>query len=323
MKVEKDISRIGAMVDEFHERMGSLERPRPYLGVSLLGHNCDRYLWLIFRWVVREQFSGRMLRLFRRGQDEERSIVRDLICAGLSMEFTGENQCTVDFGCFIKGHPDGIALGVPEAPKTPHIVEMKTHNKKSFDELENNGVQKSKPRHYDQMQVYMLGRNLNRALYYSVCKDDDRIHSERVRLDKDHAERLVRRGKTIALQETIPAPLSADPSWYECKWCPCYSFCHQTNQMSADNISCRSCALSTPKENGTFYCEKFCGEIPLDTQYDGCASHVLHPDLVPWKLVREKCTEWTAAYEIGEMVIMNGEEGVPTQAILENQGGAR
>ncbi|MEO5365362.1 MAG: oxidoreductase, partial [Magnetococcus sp. WYHC-3] len=36
---------------------------RPHLGASLIGKECDRSLWLDFRWAARARFGGRMLRL--------------------------------------------------------------------------------------------------------------------------------------------------------------------------------------------------------------------------------------------------------------------
>lgn len=68
------------LIDTHHE--ANAEPPRPHMGCSLLGHPCDRYLWLSFRWASQEQFSGRMLRLFRRGQEQNRLLF--LICAQLA-----------------------------------------------------------------------------------------------------------------------------------------------------------------------------------------------------------------------------------------------
>ena len=53
------------------------------------------------------------------------------------------------------GSLDGVAKGLPEAPKSPAILEMKTHNEKSFKELMSKGVKNAKPQHYAQMTVYM------------------------------------------------------------------------------------------------------------------------------------------------------------------------
>jgi hypothetical protein len=80
-----DESRLPSLIDAFHEGLEALQLPRPYMGISSRGHACERFLWLQFRWAIREKFSGRMLRLFRRGQDEEVTMVRDLACAGLDI----------------------------------------------------------------------------------------------------------------------------------------------------------------------------------------------------------------------------------------------
>jgi hypothetical protein len=69
--------------------------------------------------AVVEKFPGRILRLFRRGQDEEAKVVSDLRAIGLNVQKTGDNQSRVDFGCHVSGSMDGvIESGVPDAPKT-------------------------------------------------------------------------------------------------------------------------------------------------------------------------------------------------------------
>jgi hypothetical protein len=44
---------------------------RGHLGASLIGNPCARALYYGFRWAHQEKFSGRMLRLFDRGHEEE------------------------------------------------------------------------------------------------------------------------------------------------------------------------------------------------------------------------------------------------------------
>ena len=74
---------ISALIDAAHEERQ--EKPRPHLGASMLGHKCDRWLWLSFRWAVVEKFPGRILRLFRRGHNEEQQIISDLRAIGLDV----------------------------------------------------------------------------------------------------------------------------------------------------------------------------------------------------------------------------------------------
>lgn len=302
MKIPEPNISIANLIDKKAEE--GQEAPRAHLGASLLGHPCDRYLWLMFRWAVIEKFDGRILRLFQRGQREEAVIISLLRSIGIEVEERAE-QMRVDFGAHVSGSLDGIILGgVPEAPTKKHIAEFKTHSLKSFNDLTAKGVRESKPQHWAQMQCYMHGSKIDRALYVAVCKDNDHIYTERVRYDEAAAINLINRGTRITTSDRIPEPLSADPSWYQCKFCPCYDFCFNTHLTK--EINCRTCALSTACVNSTWTCMRYSeAEIPLEAQRTGCECHVLHPDLVPWK-VSNSDEDFTAVYEIEGKIIKNG-----------------
>jgi hypothetical protein len=237
---------------------------------------------------------------------EESTIVSDLRAIGMDVRGTGRQQSRVEFGAHVSGSIDAIIEnGVPDAPRTRHIAEFKTHSKKSFDDLEKNGVEKSKPEHFVQMQLYMHGTKIDRALYVAVCKNDDRIYTERLRYDQEIAEKYIARGRRIALSDRMPEPISTDPSWYQCKFCDAHEFCHSTK--TTEHVNCRTCAHSTAKENSTWRCERHDGDdIPVEFQRAGCESHVLHPDLVPWQR-KDGLNEWTAVYVIEGQDVANGE----------------
>jgi len=292
-------------IDAAHQ--SKQERPRPHMGASMLGHPCDRWLWLSFRWAVIEKFEGRILRLFRRGQMEEATIISDLEAIGIVFRQT-DGQARVDFGSHVSGSVDGIIeSGVPDAPKARHVAEFKTHALKSFEDLFSQGVQKSKPMHWAQMQVYMHGLGIHRALYVAICKNDDRIYTERLHYDHNAAEKLVDRGRRIALADRMPEPLSSDPTWWECKFCPARKFCHQTKLT--EQVNCRTCAHSTATAAGNWECAKWGNDIPDDWQHKGCSSHVLHPDLVPWKMRSSDENGWRAVYLVDGREVVNGEPG--------------
>ena len=303
MKIPEPENSISRLIDKYHESRA--EPPRPHMGCSQLGHPCDRYLWLSFRWAVQPQFPGRILRLFRRGQMEEATIVSDLRAIGIDVR-TSATQARVDFGAHVSGSVDAIIeSGVPEAPKKRHVAEFKTHSKKSFDDLEKHGVGKAKPDHWVQMMLYMHGLQIDRALYVAVCKDDDRIYTERVRYQADVAEKYIARGRRLALEDRMPPPISTDPSWYQCKVCEAHEFCFETKLTK--HVNCRTCAHSTAKEDSTWRCERHDADgIPVDFQRKGCDSHVLHPDLVPWQR-KDGLDDWTAVYVIDGRDVANGE----------------
>jgi len=185
--------------------------------------------------------------------------------------------------------------------------------------VEEKGVEKSKPEHYAQMQVYMHGTGIDRALYVAVCKDNDRLYTERVRYDKELAEKLVARGKRIALSERMPPPISTDPSWYQCKFCDAHSFCHDTKLTQ--HVNCRTCAHSTPKDDSTWRCERYECTIEIETQHGGkdCPAHTLHPDLVPWHMFDG--SDWVAVYEVDGRKVRNGEGKVSSQELIDNASG--
>ena len=295
---------IASLIDKEYE--SHQEGPRPHLGASLLGHECERWLWLSFRWAVIEHFPGRVLRLFQRGQEEEKKIVSWLTRIGCEVHSTGGAQSRVDFGAHIAGSIDGIIeKGVPEAPTKRHILECKTHSLKSFKDLCDKGVKESQPKHWSQMQVYMAGSGIDRALYFSICKDNDGIYTERVRYDADAAKKLIEKGKRITLADRMPPPISTDSTWYQCKFCAAHEFCHGSHLSK--EINCRTCALSTPTPDSTWTCARYGGvEIPVDAQREGCAGHVLHPDLVPWD-IHDSDDGFVAIYEIDGEMVRNGE----------------
>lgn len=264
---------------------GKQEKPRAYLGGSAIGQECERRLWYGFRWATNgETFEGRMKRLFDRGHREEHTFVAELRGIGCTVHdidpSSGQQFRFKAVAGHFGGGIDGVALGVPEAPKTWHLVEFKTHNDKSFSALLKQGVEASKPEHYAQMQVYMHLAQLERALYLAVNKNDDSLYSERVRYDEAAAQALMAKAeRVIYAPEPLPR-LSEDPAFYKCKMCPMAAVCHGERLPPR---SCRTCLHATPAKDGdgTWTCAKYGGaEIPLDAQREGCDSHLYIPALL-------------------------------------------
>lgn len=300
MRIPPPQNSLVTLIDKRHSEVAG--PPRAHLGASQLGHPCDRWLWLSFRWAVIERHEGRMLRLFRRGQNEEATILADLELAGVTIETT---QASFVFSGHVSGSADAIVSNVPEAPKTRHVAEFKTHSDKSFAALEKDGVAKSKPMHWVQMQVYMHGAGLDRALYVAVNKNDDRMHIERIHYNKDAALAAIERGRRISEAERMPEPVAgASAAWYQCKICPARDFCHTTKLTW--EVNCRTCAHSTPRPDGLWHCAVWDDAIPTPAQRLGCTSHVLHPDLVPWQPV-DSPDGVIGVWEIDGKVEMNGD----------------
>jgi hypothetical protein len=258
---------------------------RVHLGASLIGKDCERALWYDFHWVTPARHPGQLLRLFETGQREEARLVQNLRRIGATVlevdPDTGRQFRVQAHGGHFGGSLDGVALGLPEAPKTWHVLEFKTHSAKSFADLVAKKVRESKPLHYAQMQIYLHLIGLARALYLAVNKDTDDLYVERVEADPDFARRLLDKAGRVIFAATPPPRISEDPSWYQCRLCDHAPVCHG-GQAAA--VNCRTCLDATPVEGG-WRCERHGKPLSEADQRTGCAQHLYLPPLVPGEQV--------------------------------------
>jgi len=285
---------------------------RPHMGASLIGHQCNRYIWLTWRWALKPEFSGRMLRLFSTGQREELRLIEELRGIGATVwerdPDTGDqfrvSACNGHFG----GSLDGVGKGLPEAPKSPCVLEFKTHNDKSFNDLCSKKVQGAKPQHYDQMTVYMGLMEIDRAMYMGVNKNNDDVYCEWVHFDKDHFAVLMDRAQHLIEQTASPEPLSRDPSYYICKMCSFHKHCH--GGLAAE-MNCRTCCHSSPVENAAWSCGHHKKQIDDKTQRAGCEAHLMIPSLIPYAEAIDGGESWIA-YKHRETgaTFVNGQETI-------------
>ena len=299
------------------------DAPRGYLGGSVIGRECERQLWYGFRWASPEKFEGRMLRLFDRGQREEAVFVAELRAIGVKVldvdPSTGQQFRFTAVHGHAGGSMDAVALGIPEAPKTWHVCEFKTHNSKSFAALVKDGVQKAKHEHYAQMQIYMRWAQLTRALYLAVNKDNDELHVERIRYDPCFAEYLEAKAERVIFAQEPPQGISTDPAFYKCKFCPASKVCHTEKLPGA---SCRTCLHATPERDGDgrWSCAKWGADIPMDAQAKGCKEHRFIPVLLKrWGEVADASAEgnWVEYRAPDGYVFRNGAPGPSSFASSE------
>jgi hypothetical protein len=284
-KLPKETQTVAAIM-AYHKKRGDSEPQRGYLGASIIGHSCERYLWYTFRQCCKEYISGRAYRLFETGDLAEPRFVKELREIGCTVHDTDENGDqweVMEHGGHFSGHMDGAALGIPEAPKTWHVLEFKTHNNKSFAALKKNGVAKSKPMHYAQMMAYMHLTGMKRALYLAVDKSTDELYSERVKYDKAEAERLMQRAFNTIVRTDAPERISKRSDYYECNWCSARDICwgDPLSVLPVSSVSCRQCCYATPVMNGVaaWECTKHERGLSVSDQDKACKHHIALPDM--------------------------------------------
>ncbi len=278
------------------------QRDGKTIPASQLAEECARKLFYDFRWTTpHEHIPGRTLRLFETGNLEEERWIENLRMIGCEVVDRAPDgrQIRVDLcGGHVGGYLDSEILGLPEAPRTWHVGEIKSHNLKSFTALLKSGVRISKPLHYGQMQTYMHARGRDRAVYLAVCKDNDELYAERIEYDAAYVLRLLARAESIINAHEPPAKLHEDPTAkmaFACGWCKHRGICHED---AWPRSNCRTCLHSSPEDGGTWSCSRFSKPLSLDEQKAGCPAALYLPSLVPGEQIDSDEEAETVLYRL-------------------------
>lgn len=279
--VKKAIAlRIKADIDK-HCEATYADGHRTHLGASIIGHECSRYLWYVFRWISEEKFNGRMHRLFNRGHQQEPLLwgyLRGIGCQVWDLDESG-NQYRMSA---VMGHYGGSIDAVAKLPAHynvpgPMLVSCKTNGTGAgFNNLSNDGVKMSKPQHYAQESAYGRAFNIKHALYVNTNKNDDDQYIEVVELDFKLAEQLEQKAERIILAQEPPSRLSESPAFMTCKQCwfgnDRTGICFNKPGHSPVDRNCRSCKNASAGENKSWLCAVHAdkGPIPVDVIKVGC-----------------------------------------------------
>jgi CRISPR/Cas system-associated exonuclease Cas4 (RecB family) len=299
-----------------------VESQRPYLGASAIGKPCLRQHWYSFRWSKPAEFPGRLYRVFQTGHLQEPRVYADLRAIGCTVFDINLNTgkqfgwSEPETGHHFQGNCDGIVTGLPQAPKSPHILEIKTSSDKYYKDMQKSGVKQSKPEHYAQMQSYMhwsiaeFGDDgCRRAIYIVVNKDNDDIYTERIDYDAAEAKDIVNKALAIITASEPPVGISTDPSWYECKFCDYHSICHGSDVPAP---TCRSCAHATPEMDGKarWSCAAYDKDLPVTKQRTGCSSHRYIPILLAKTAHPVDMVGDAVVYQLGDKQFVNGDPAI-------------
>ena len=256
---------------------------RSHLGASLIGRECKRYLWYVFRWCLHEKTTGRQQRLFNRGHREEARFIEWLEGIGFKVWFENRDEGPNEKGEFpqyrisdVMGHFGGSLDGIAVLPERygiaePVLLEFKTNGTGAgFNKLADDGMPIAKPEHFAQTSTYGKKYNFRYCVYLNINKNDDSLHIEVVKLNHNLGEQMIMKAEQIIMSQTAPARLSDNPTFHKCGYCHMKEVCHKGAVVE---VNCRSCAFARPVENAEWFCEVHNGNIPKDFIPKACPSY--------------------------------------------------
>ena len=256
---------------------------RSHLGASLIGRECKRYLWYVFRWCLHEKTTGRQQRLFNRGHREEARFVEWLEGIGFKIWFENRDEAPNEKGEYpqyrisdVMGHFGGSLDGIAILPERygieePVLLEFKTNGTGAgFNKLADDGMPIAKPEHFAQTSTYGKKYNFRYCVYLNINKNDDSLHIEVVKLNHNLGEQMIMKAEQIIMSQTAPARLSDNPTFHKCGYCHMKEVCHKGAVVE---VNCRSCAFARPVENAEWFCEVHNGNIPKDFIAKACPSY--------------------------------------------------
>lgn len=295
-------------IDRLIEEISKEERPRPYLGMSSIGESCSRKLWYRFRFVDKEIFNADTLKRFEDGHRTETLIIDRL---KLSDKLTvidvvdGKQIGFVEHNGHYKGHLDGKILGILQAPKTWHVLEIKCCSDKKIAELkkaitdvgEKEALRKWNPVYYAQAQEYMRHTKYERHYLIAATPGGRDWISVRTNVDVEFGIRLKQKAKRI-IESHEPLDKIGKSDFFECRMCSFKDICHEDKQPLRN---CRTCLHSTPIENGEWHCNRYGKKLTLDEQIEGCPAHLFLPSLVGKEIVETTDISITYRLEDGSL----------------------
>jgi len=256
---------------------------RSHLGASLIGRECKRYLWYVFRWCLHEKTTGRQQRLFNRGHREEARFIEWLEGIGFKVWFENRDEAPNEKGEYpqyrisdVMGHFGGSLDGIAVLPERygieePVLLEFKTNGTgQGFNKLAEDGMPIAKPEHFAQTSTYGKKYNFKYCVYLNINKNDDSLHVEVVKLNHNLGEQMIMKAEQIITTQKPPARLSDNPTFHKCGYCAMKDICHKG---AVPEVNCRSCAFARPVENAEWFCEVHNGNIPKDFIAKACPSY--------------------------------------------------
>jgi hypothetical protein len=218
---------INGAINEAIERVASAtaELPRPYVGASIVGHECLRRIQ--YDWWCKPVLPARTREIFDRGHYFEERARRHLTAIGFKFAPPEALAFSAAEGAF-RGHADGIIIHGPDLPGAyliyPLVWEHKAVNAKNWRTVERDGLEKTFPQYAAQVALYQAYLDIANPALFTVTNADtcEWLHflvpfnAERAQLWSDRAVNII---EATRAGELLPRGFD-DPEDWRCRMCP-------------------------------------------------------------------------------------------------------
>jgi len=273
--------------------------PRPYMGMSAIGHACARKVWLDFRFASPQSFKAATLRKFEDGHRSEAVMAEQLrLVAGIKLDTIradGKQHGFTDFAGHFRGHMDGAIFGLLEAPKTWHVWEHKACDDKKKNALEKliaadekSALMKWDHTYFIQAQLYMHYTKMKRHFLTCSAGGMRTMISCRTDYDREVAEKYIALAGELIATDSPPPKISDSADYFVCQhMCSHSEICHST---TLPLITCRSCVHSSASMEaaGLWHCGFHKRNLSVSEQRAACEDHIYNPHMMAsWALVAD------------------------------------
>jgi hypothetical protein len=192
-----------------------MEKPRNYIGASMVGEECWRKVWFSLNHPFRIT-DGRRLRIFDMGKMIETYVVDLLKKAGFEVFDKDENgnQFNVAWP-FLKGSADGVIV----IDNVPHLLEIKSCKDSTFKLYRKNKLQATNMQYWYQCQIYMHGLQVDHALFVAMNKDTQDLYFEFVKYDHTAFTFALEKARIISESKEAPEREYKEKTFFKCKMC--------------------------------------------------------------------------------------------------------
>jgi hypothetical protein len=242
---------VVALIDiaTINEEAAKNERTRQYIGASGIAEECLAYHQLSMRGFPSDTPKPKMIRIFNEGHRIEPFVVKMLSASGHRVEpvdpITGEQWEYTSHGGHHVCHLDGFITLFGDTERM--TLEVKSMNRKMFDNFVKKGVQLSHHHYYEQcVDGLMLARDsgvkVNKCVFIAYCKDNSEFHVEIIQYESKVVKKILEKLEKIVINGLSERKHKSSYE-YDCKQCFKQTSCWKPNLTTQ---TCQQCAFAHP-----------------------------------------------------------------------------